>query len=98
MPLQLCPTTPPVQGFLHPPSHPSHISHSPAGKFAIVYRAQRKSDDELVALKKINIDVMDKKNREKTLKEVRLIQVRSGGAKVGGEGGVPKRRITLRFQ
>ena len=44
------------------------------GKFAIVYRAKRRSDDELVALKKISIDMMDQKSREKTLKEVRLLQ------------------------
>ncbi len=70
----------------HHPSRSSNASPSPIGKFAIVYRAQRKSDEELVALKKINIDVMDKKNREKTLKEVRLIQVRAegSGAGVGG--------------
>jgi hypothetical protein len=68
------------------------------GKFAIVYRAKRKADDELgkwswpraplwrclmfvslsprsgcsvaVALKKISIDMMDTKSREKCLKEV----------------------------
>jgi len=44
------------------------------GKFAIVYRAKRRTDDELVALKKISIDMMDQKSREKTLKEVRLLQ------------------------
>ncbi|GMH50667.1 hypothetical protein TrLO_g9555 [Triparma laevis f. longispina] len=44
------------------------------GKFAIVYRAQRKSDSELVALKKIQISSMDPKARSKTLKEVRLLQ------------------------
>jgi len=44
------------------------------GKFAVVYRAKRKADEELVALKKISIDMMDQKSREKTLKEVRLLQ------------------------
>jgi serine/threonine protein kinase len=42
------------------------------GKFSIVYRAQRKRDGLLVALKKISIDVMDNRSREKTLKEVRV--------------------------
>lgn len=41
------------------------------GKFSIVYRAERKIDGVLVALKKIGIfDLMDAKAREKTLKEV----------------------------
>jgi NIMA (never in mitosis gene a)-related kinase len=44
------------------------------GKFAVVYRAQRKSDGQLVAIKKIAIDAMDQKARDKTLKEVRLLQ------------------------
>ncbi|CAM9367234.1 unnamed protein product, partial [Heterosigma akashiwo] len=44
------------------------------GKFAIVYRAKRKADDEIVALKKISIEAMDEKQRKKTLKEVRLLQ------------------------
>ncbi|EQC29379.1 NEK protein kinase [Saprolegnia diclina VS20] len=44
------------------------------GKFSVVYRAKRMADDVLVALKKIAIDVMDKRAREKTLKEVRLVQ------------------------
>lgn len=42
------------------------------GKFSVVYKAVRKRDGQLVALKKIAIfDVMDAKAREKTLKEVR---------------------------
>jgi len=42
------------------------------GKFSVVYRAKRKKDDLLVALKKIAIfDMMDTRAREKTLKEVR---------------------------
>ena len=44
------------------------------GKFAVVYRAQRKSDGALVAIKKIAIDAMDQKARDKCLKEVRLLQ------------------------
>jgi len=44
------------------------------GKFAIVYRAQRKSDGAIVALKKIQVDDMDQKQRDKCLKEVRLLQ------------------------
>jgi len=44
------------------------------GKFAIVYRASRKSDNQLVAVKKISIDMMDAKSRTKTLKEVKLLQ------------------------
>ena len=39
-----------------------------------VYRAQRKSDGALVAIKKIAIDAMDQKARDKCLKEVRLLQ------------------------
>ena len=43
------------------------------GKFSVVYRAKRKSDDQLVALKKIAIfENMDEKARDKTLKEVFL--------------------------
>ncbi|KAH8053348.1 serine/threonine kinase [Aureococcus anophagefferens] len=44
------------------------------GKFAVVYRARRIADDELVALKKIAVDSMDHRAREKCLKEVRLLQ------------------------
>ncbi|CAK4083636.1 unnamed protein product [Aphanomyces euteiches] len=45
------------------------------GKFSVVYRAKRRRDDVLVALKKVNIfNLMDAKAREKTLKEVRLVQ------------------------
>ena len=44
------------------------------GKFAVVYRAQRKSDNLVVALKRINVDIMDEKARDKCLKEVRLLQ------------------------
>ncbi|KAH8077217.1 serine/threonine kinase [Aureococcus anophagefferens] len=39
------------------------------GKFAVVYRARRIADDELVALKKIAVDSMDHRAREKCLKE-----------------------------
>jgi serine/threonine protein kinase len=44
------------------------------GKFAIVYRAHRIGDDQVVALKRISVDMMNDKAREKTLKEVRLLQ------------------------
>mmetsp|Transcript_68970 Transcript_68970/g.192767 ORF Transcript_68970/g.192767 Transcript_68970/m.192767 type:complete len:232 (+) Transcript_68970:46-741(+) len=44
------------------------------GKFAVVYRARRKADDAIVALKKISVDAMDAKARNKCLKEVRLLQ------------------------
>eukprot|EP01041_Mallomonas_annulata_P012563 gene12563-26456_t len=44
------------------------------GKFAVVYRARRRSDGETVALKRISVDMMDEKAREKCLKEVRLLQ------------------------
>ena len=44
------------------------------GKFATVYRAKRLSDGEVVALKKIAVDVVDEKSREKCLKEVKLLQ------------------------
>jgi NIMA (never in mitosis gene a)-related kinase len=39
-----------------------------------VYRASRKSDNQLVAVKKISIDMMDQKARTKTLKEGKLLQ------------------------
>ena len=41
------------------------------GKFAVVYRALRKADNQLVALKRISVDMMDMRTREKCLKEVR---------------------------
>jgi len=44
------------------------------GKFAVVYRARHVETDDLVALKKIGVDSMDHKAREKCLKEVRLLQ------------------------
>ena len=45
------------------------------GKFSVVYRAQRKRDQRLVAVKKVAIvDIMDKKTRDKCLKEVKLLQ------------------------
>ena len=44
------------------------------GKFAVVHRAKRLSDDSIVAVKKISVDSMDDKAREKCLKEVRLLQ------------------------
>ena len=40
------------------------------GKFAVVYRAQRISDGETVALKRISVDMIDAKARDKCLKEV----------------------------
>ncbi|KAJ8601738.1 hypothetical protein CTAYLR_006751 [Chrysophaeum taylorii] len=44
------------------------------GKFAVVYRAKRLEDGEIVALKKIGVDSMDVRAREKCLKEVRLLE------------------------
>jgi serine/threonine protein kinase len=44
------------------------------GKFAIVYRAKKIGDDQVVALKRIAVDMMNEKAREKCLKEVRLLQ------------------------
>mmetsp|Transcript_108832 Transcript_108832/g.234377 ORF Transcript_108832/g.234377 Transcript_108832/m.234377 type:complete len:767 (+) Transcript_108832:194-2494(+) len=45
------------------------------GKFSIVYMAKRQSDDFVCALKKINIfDMMVPKQRDKCMKEVRLLQ------------------------
>ncbi len=44
------------------------------GKFSVVFRAKRRRDDVLVALKKIAIfDMMDAKAREKTLKEASFV-------------------------
>ncbi|RLN57703.1 hypothetical protein BBJ29_000432 [Phytophthora kernoviae] len=45
------------------------------GKFSVVYKAIRRQDNQAVALKKIAIfDMMNLKAREKTFKEVRLVQ------------------------
>ena len=44
------------------------------GKFAVVYRAKRLSDGDTVALKRISVDTIDAKARDKCLKEVRLLQ------------------------
>lgn len=44
------------------------------GKFAVVYRAKKVDDDQVVALKRISVDMMNEKAREKCLKEVRLLQ------------------------
>lgn len=45
------------------------------GKFSVVFKALRRRDEQPVALKKIAIfDLMDARAREKTLKEVRLVQ------------------------
>ena len=45
------------------------------GKFSVVYRAKRQVDQRLVAVKKVAIvDIMDKKTRDKCLKEVKLLQ------------------------
>ncbi|KAL4144568.1 hypothetical protein PRNP1_013697 [Phytophthora ramorum] len=45
------------------------------GKFSVVFKAKRRCDGQAVALKKIAIfDMMNLKAREKTLKEVRLVQ------------------------
>ena len=62
-------------------SHPldddlhTHSRHAGKGKFSTVYRARRKDDGLIVALKKIQIfDMMDENSREKCLKEIRLVQ------------------------
>ena len=45
------------------------------GKFSVVYMAKRLTDDSMCALKKINIfDMMVPKQREKCLKEVKLLE------------------------
>lgn len=44
------------------------------GKFSTVYKAKRKSDNLTVALKKIAVDVMDKKDVEACMQEVALLQ------------------------
>lgn len=44
------------------------------GKFAVVYRAKKMDDDNPVALKRISVDMMNDKAREKCLKEVSLLQ------------------------
>lgn len=44
------------------------------GKFAVVYRAKKKGSEDVVALKRIAVDMMNDKAREKCLKEVRLLQ------------------------
>jgi len=44
------------------------------GKFAVVYRARRLSDNEIVALKRVKCDQMDEKQKVKALKEVKLVQ------------------------
>ena len=46
------------------------------GKFSVVFKAERTSDKLLVALKLIKIfDMSDVKQRDKCLKEVKLLQV-----------------------
>jgi serine/threonine protein kinase len=45
------------------------------GKFATVYKATRRADGEVVALKTLAIfDVMDARSREKCLREIKLVQ------------------------
>ena len=44
------------------------------GKFAIVYNARKIDSGETVAFKRISVNMMDEKSREKCLKEVRLLQ------------------------
>ena len=45
------------------------------GKFSTVYRAVRKADGVVVALKKIAIfDMMDERSKDKCLKEIKLVQ------------------------
>ena len=44
------------------------------GKFSTVYKAKRKMDNLTVALKKIAVDVMDKKEVEACMQEVMLLK------------------------
>ncbi len=44
------------------------------GKFAVVYRALNLTDGQTVALKRISVDTIDDKTRDKTLKEIKLVQ------------------------
>jgi serine/threonine protein kinase len=44
------------------------------GKFAIVYRGRHIDDDSVVAIKRVSVDMMNDKAREKCLKEVRLLK------------------------
>jgi serine/threonine protein kinase len=44
------------------------------GKFAVVYRARNTQTNDIVALKRINVDLIDNKTRDKCLKEVKLLQ------------------------
>ena len=41
-----------------------------AGKFAVVFKARRKADGALVALRRVALDAMDERGRAKCLKEV----------------------------
>ena len=53
----------------------SYVQAIGKGKFSVVYRGERLVDSLPVAIKKIVIgDMMDEKQREKCLKEVRLLQ------------------------
>ena len=46
-----------------------------SGKFSVVYKARRKADGHILALKKVQVfDIKDTKAREKCLKEVKLLQ------------------------
>eukprot|EP00276_Gloeochaete_wittrockiana_P023408 CAMPEP_0184364980 /NCGR_PEP_ID=MMETSP1089-20130417/146772_1 /TAXON_ID=38269 ORGANISM="Gloeochaete wittrockiana, Strain SAG46.84" /NCGR_SAMPLE_ID=MMETSP1089 /ASSEMBLY_ACC=CAM_ASM_000445 /LENGTH=143 /DNA_ID=CAMNT_0026706051 /DNA_START=63 /DNA_END=490 /DNA_ORIENTATION=+ len=46
-----------------------------SGKFSVVYKARLKRDGTIVALKRVQIfDIMDQRQREKCLKEVKLLQ------------------------
>ena len=44
------------------------------GKFATVFRATRRSDGKTVALKRISLDALDAKSRDKCLREIRIVQ------------------------
>lgn len=50
-----------------------------AGKFAVVYKARRKADGALVALKRVAIDAMDERGRAKCLREVGAVGMLMGG-------------------
>ena len=44
------------------------------GKFATVFRATRRADGKTVALKKISLDALDARSRDKCLSEIRIVQ------------------------
>jgi NIMA (never in mitosis gene a)-related kinase len=43
------------------------------GSFAKVYKVRRKADDQIYALKKVNLGKMKKKEKENALNEIRIL-------------------------